>query len=222
MDSEFREKMLEHIKRHEGSKIVGLSTRDVVAANYTDAEFGQLIDSLQQRPVDEWAAFRLESFVYEKQDERIPLHLRRIAASYIADLLYSNPDSFTSSLATLFLAWGKDGTDYKELSTSLLKHADAQVRQVALRYSPVFLPPSEYNRLLDFQRDPYVSEIAMSGPCRFILRDRALEILAGLTGFTVTKDDCFESSPEGPVYYYSWSPFLNWFAKSNFRKKLGL
>ena len=85
-------------------------------------------------------------------------------------------------MATLFLAWGQDRADYKKLAKSFSGHVNAQVREVALSYSPTFLTSVEYPELFSFQRDSYVSEIAMGGPLRFILRDRALEILAGING----------------------------------------
>ena len=68
---DYYEKMREHLDRYDQSRIRGLSTRDVVAQRYSDSELRQLVTSLNERPLPTMSAFRLVSFIHERQQDRI-------------------------------------------------------------------------------------------------------------------------------------------------------
>ena len=61
--NEFYEKMKADIERNEQSQIKGLSSRDIVARNYSEAELLELASKLKQLPVSTNDAFRLSAFI---------------------------------------------------------------------------------------------------------------------------------------------------------------
>jgi hypothetical protein len=210
---EIYEKMREHLERYENSKVRGLSTRDVVDQNYAESDFLELVDGLKQRPIPGEISFRLSSFIFEKQSERIPEEIRRKAADNIADCVSVMGADVDAAVAEIFIFWGTHRKDYGAACSRLLDHTDPSVRSVAVSCAGFFLHRKDFDQLLKFRRDQYISEIAMCGPLRFILRDHALKVLKSLTNCDISEDDCFEETPDGRVFYRSWSSFLQWFEK---------
>jgi hypothetical protein len=210
--NDYFEKMKEALDRQEQSRIRGLSTRDVVAQNYTEDELQQLIDNLRERPLRTEAAFRLHSFIYEQQQDRISEGLRRSAADAVADHVASPDQRIDASAATLFIVWGGNRADYKSICLGLLRHTNAEMRGTALSYAGWFLHPPDYPLLFEFRHDPDIAETSMGGPLRYVLRDRAQRVLRQLTNCPKPYDgDCFEETPSGRVSYSSWAAFLNWY-----------
>ena len=212
--NEYLEKMREHLDRLEQYKARGLSTRDVVAQTYREEDFLRLAKELKAGASFGDASFRLHSFIYEQQNERIPLEIRHLAADNVAEHVRASGKTLDESAVEIFMAWGTHRPDRKSVCLHLLNHEQAWIREIALNYSGSFLRQDEYSILLRFRQDLDVGETGgMGGPLRFILRDQALRVLKHLTRCPVKEDDCFEELPEGRVFYKSWTPFLNWFEK---------
>jgi hypothetical protein len=207
--------MREDIERSELAKIRGLSTRDVVSKQYSDSDLELIVSQLRERPLTSDAAFRLASFIFERRENQIPEHLRRTAADNLADCAALSSNLKDPSALEVFIAWGQHRPDYRDICFSSLHHENEMIRHTALSYSPYFLKPHDYSKLFTFHRDPWMSEIGMGGPLRFILRDHALDILEKLTRCPRRAvGDCFEDQPEGRVSFRSWSHFLNWYEKN--------
>lgn len=215
---EFYEKMQEHLALHEQwqrSKDNGLSTQQVVSERYTDSELRRLVDSLRERPLCPIASFKVAAFIFEDQQQRFSEELRRLAADALADYVGLSSQRCDSSAAEIFIVWGTHRADHKPICLSLLRDGDAHIRATALSYAGSFLRPQDFSALFEFQHDTYVSEVAMGGPLRYMLRDHALRVLEQLTGCQLKDDsDCFETTAEGRISYRSWSPFLNWHERS--------
>jgi hypothetical protein len=209
--NEFYEKMNAAISRHEGSKIKGLSSRDIATRNYSEAELLDLVNNLKQLPDSTLDAFRLSSFIFENQSQRIPEPIRRMAADNVASHVEAGSKEIDPAAAEIFVNWGVHRGDYIATCLSLLRHPDVEIRGAVLKCAGKFLHPAEYSQLFMFWQDPCISEIAMCGPLRFMLRDYALDVLKWLTKCSVKEDDCFNDTPDGRVFFRSWSPFLNWF-----------
>ena len=210
--NEYYEKMREHLDRQEQSRIRGLSTRDVVAQSYTESELQQLIEGLRQRPLPTVAAFRFSSFIYERQQDRIPEELRRSAADAVADHVTLSNQQIDNSAAEIFIVWGDHRTEHKSICLGLLHHKNAEIRTTALSYAGWFLHSQDYPLLFEFRRDSDISETSMGGPLRYVLRDHAQKVVRQLTNCPKRYDgDCFEDTPHGRVSYRSWASFLNWY-----------
>ena len=211
--NEFYEKMKADIERNEQSQIKGLSSRDIVARNYSEAELLELASKLKQLPVSTNDAFRLSAFIFERQSQRIPEPIRCIAADNVASYVMAGNKNMDAAAAEIFVNWGVHRADYRINCLSLLRHPDVEIREATLKCAGKFLHPSEFSHLFIFREDSYISEISMCGPLRYMLRDYALDTLKWLTKCPVKEDDCFHDTPDGRVSYRSWSPFLNWFEK---------
>jgi hypothetical protein len=208
---DYYDKMREDLDRHDQSRVRGLSTRDVVAQSYTESELRGLVASLRERPSSE-ATFRLSSFISEQRQDLIPDELRRSAADFLADYVTSGEEQLGCSAVKVFIVWGAHRTDHSPFCMSLLRHPNAGIRSTALSHAGAFVQPRDFPVLLEFQNDPDVSEVAMGGPLRYILRDHALQLLEWLTRCPIAAaSDCFEDTPNGRVSYRSWSPFLTWY-----------
>ncbi|MBI3849805.1 MAG: hypothetical protein HY298_05885 [Verrucomicrobia bacterium] len=218
--NEIYEKMREHLERNDQSNVRGLSSREVVAQTYTDSDFEKIVTKLKERPIDSEVLFRLSSFVWEGQQNRIPEYLRQRAADAIADCIPDSDAKIIAEVVLIFVFWGNRRADYRDTCIKLLSHPYEEVRETALKCSSIFLRRSEYSKLFEFRRDPSFSEtMGMGGPLRFTVRDEALRTLESLTNAPKSDGDCFENTSEGKVSYRSWSPFLNWFEqnKAKFR-----
>jgi len=211
--NEYFEGMREQLERHEQSQVRGLSTRDVVAQSYDEADLLKLAAELKERASFEDATFRFCSFIYERQDNRIPEAIRHLVADCVADHVSALATGMDPGAVEIFVAWGGHRHDHTGICVKILDHPQAWIRKIALIYSGSFLPSSDYAKLFKFRHDPEVSEIAMGGPLRFMLRDQALDVLKRLTKCPVVEGDCFEQTPDGNIYYRSWTPFLNWFER---------
>ncbi len=210
--NEYYEKVREALDRQEQSRIRALSTRDVVTQKYTEVELQELVDDLRRRPLPTEAAFRLSSFIYERQQDRIPKELRSSAADAVSDEVASSSRRIDNEAVVVFIVWGGHRADHRSICLTLLQHTSAEVRGTALTYVGCFLHSQDYQLLFDFRRDPEIAETSMGGPLRFILRDRAQQVLRQLTDCPKPHDgDCFENTPEGRVSYQSWAAFLNWY-----------
>ncbi len=212
---DYYEKMREHLDLYDQSQVKGLTSRDVVAKNYTDGELRELIRQLGDRPLTTTSAFQVEAFIFERQEDRIPIHLRRKAADRLVDCLSSDRAVASALASRIFLAWGGHRSDYRATCSRLLQHADPTVRWTALSYAGSYLRRGDLRELLEFRLDPYVSETSgMGGPLRFTIRDHALHVLTVLTNCKVEDaGDCFTDTTDGRGFFRSWSPFLNWFDK---------
>jgi hypothetical protein len=209
--NEFYEKMKADIERNAQSLVKGLSSRDIVATNYSEAELLELADKLKQLPVSANDAFRLSAFIFERQSQRIPEPIRRMAADNVASHVRTGSKDMDAAAAEIFVNWGIHRSDYRIICLSLLRHPGVEIREATLKCAGKFLHPSEFSHLFIFREDSYIAEISMGGPLRYVLRDYALDILKWLTKCSVQEDDCFHETPGGRVSYRSWSPFLNWF-----------
>jgi hypothetical protein len=208
------EKMREQTDRIERSRKSSLSTRDVVTREYTDSELRQLVAGLSTRPLSVDTAFRLASFISERQQDRIPSELRRLAADAVADYVASSVERLDDSAVRIFIVWGAHRPDHRRACLTLLRHPGNFVRMVALSYARAYLKSADIPELFEFRNDPDISEIGMGGPLRYILRDHALEILERLTKCpSLNGGDCFDETREGRVSYRSWTPFLNWYER---------
>jgi hypothetical protein len=209
---DYYEQMRQHLDRHDQSRVSGLSTRDVVAQNYSEQELHQMITSMHERPVSTLATFRLWSFIFERQQERVPEQFRRSAADALADCFTSSGQRLDSSAVEIFIVWGSHRPEHRLVCLSLLRHPDAEIRRTAVSCAGGFLRPVDFYLLFEFRNDPDISEISMCGPLRYVLRDYALEVLERLTHCPVKGGgDCFEETPNGRVSYRSWSLFLAWY-----------
>ena len=210
--------MCEKSDRHERSKIRGISTRDAVAQTDSEPDLQRLVESLRERPPNSESLFRVASFIYERQQGRIPSDLQYAAADNLADYLSESGDLFDDA-ARIFIFWGSHRADYGRVCMSLLNHENENVRTTALGLAGIYLKPIEYSHLVKFRSDRAFSEIGMGGPLRYLVRDYALEVLERLTGCPKADGDCFEDTSEGRISYRSWSPFLTWFEqnKAKFR-----
>ena len=211
--NDYLEKMREHLERHEQSEVRGLSTRDVVARTYSEDDLLRLVEELKSETSLPSSAFQLCSFAYERQEDRIPDRIREKAADTVADYVCTLKPGIDQGAVEIFVVWGTHRQDYKRTCLQILDHSDAWIRKIALTCAGRFLLAGDLPKLFKFQRDRYVSEIAMGGPLRFLLRDHGLAILKQLTNSSVIEDDCFEKAPEGQVFYRSWTPFLNWYER---------
>ena len=207
----FYEKMREDIERHEMSQVRGLSSREVVGQRYTEGDFQHLIGQLYGPYPNPDTTFRLSCFIFERKEALIAEHLRQLAADALAPYVGQLPADLDVQAAEIFLAWGSHRPDHRQIGLWLLQHANSEIRSRALTFGPRFLRPRDYAGLLAFHKDKDVSEIAMGGPLRFVLRDQALALLEQLTGCPQSDGDCFETIPQGRVSYRSWSRFLNWY-----------
>lgn len=209
----YLEKMRAHLEQHAQSRVRGLSTRDVVAKTYSEADLLKFAEALKTEALLPSAAFQLCSFIFERQEGRISNRIRREAADNVSDYVRTLRQGTDEGAVEVFVAWGAHRKDYKSICLQILDHPEAWIRKVALIYAGKFLLSGDLSILFKFQQDPYVSEIAMGGPLRFILRDQGLEVLKQLTKSPVLEDDCFENTSEGRVFHRSWTPFLKWFER---------
>jgi hypothetical protein len=217
---EIYERMREHMERYEQSRrTIGISTGDVVAQEYTQAELRQLVEGLRLHPPSGDATFRLWSFIYERQEGRIPEELRRDAADHLASYLDDCEDPLDNEAVQIFAVWGRHRSDYRSVCEPLLGHPAAHIRSTALSFAPCYIPRRSLDVLFNFRRDPFVCETGgMGGPLRYVLRDQALAILEKLTECPkVLAGDCFEDTDNGRASYRTWVPFLNWYEKNKKR-----
>jgi hypothetical protein len=105
----------ERIKAIDQWKTATPSTVQVVAQEYSFDAFEKLVAALGTRPLDIEAAFRLYSFIVERQGSRIPDGLRRQAVNNVADVVTDKAAScIGEEIVLIFAAWGSHRSDYHQ------------------------------------------------------------------------------------------------------------
>jgi hypothetical protein len=117
----------------------------------------------------------------------------------------------------LLVALHSEFPDYRNWMLRALQDSSWTVRQNALLNCESFLRPKEIEPLLIFAKDPEAVEASMSGPWVYVLRDEALvriELRVGRKFEHRRLSEILENRKT--VYWWDWTPFLNWW---NARKK---
>ena len=109
--------------------------------------------------------------------------------------------------------------NYREIMITGLRCSDMTIRWTALGYYKTYCKFREVSLLEPFEYDDYITEIAMAGPCEYMLRNLALEKIESVLGVTFKKFENIKQLSGGTtVYWWDWSPYHKW--KKNWLRKL--
>jgi hypothetical protein len=153
----------------------------------------------------------LEKYTFED----LGTEFNKFLVEKIPTLIYKNR-SFQSSYFALdlYILLNKNYSDYRDVMLRFLKSDDLGFRKAALGSYETFSQSQEIIPLLDFQNDPYVSELSMCGPLQYELRDIALYKISKILGKNFLINKLEVPDPEwginAYVSWYDWAPFLSW------------
>jgi hypothetical protein len=104
---------------------------------------------------------------------------------------------------------------YRDLMLRHLKASDSFVKLYALSVYETFLTKKDVPILLNLQWDEYYMEEGMGSPVhRYVVRNKALEVIEKLCGRHFRTNELFVTLDSGHMAYWrDWEPFLQWWQR---------